>query len=120
MVSLLDKIYDRGGQTLLYSFLSQKFPYIVQSADPKQDQHGVFPGYVPGLLSYPKRIVFKGAPHTLESVITKFTADKTHFDSLILDNVAYVEYLDQGDIDLFEQIPEDNWLIRAYRAKHSP
>lgn len=117
MISLLDKIVARGGQTLLYAFLSEKFSYIVHNVDPKMDQHGVFPGFIPGLLSYPRRMIFRGAPATLESVIDKFVSDKTYHDSIILDNVAYIEYLNQNEVDLIDKIPEGNWMIKAYRNR---
>lgn len=115
MKEILDVIANKGGTTLLLSFLSQKFPHILHDSDPKRDKHGVFPEYVPGLLTYPRRLIFKGSQSALKETIDKFVANKPHHDSIVIDDVAYVEYLEPNEAGMLADIPEESWLIRAYR-----
>lgn len=119
MVETLDIISNNGGYEQLLDFIRINYPYMViddyvhSPRNVIRDE--VFPDYVPDLLTYPRRIVFVGEPDELNIRIQKFTFDKIRYDSIIVGNKGYVEYLTQTDAAIIDQIPMSNWLIAGYR-----
>jgi len=128
MKETLQKIDNSSGSERLALFLRKNFPQMIKSgttATQKQDDsehlnsHGVFDSYVPGILTYPRRIIFVGPKRELIREVRQFCLDKPVSDSIIVEDRAYVEYLDSTDLHLQDAIPLKNWQIAAYRNKHS-
>jgi hypothetical protein len=128
MKKTLVKVDSLGGSEKLSIFLRQHFPQMIKSEitdeQKVQDQdslnkHAVFDSYVPGILSYPRRIIFVGPKRELMKEVRQFTFDKPIHDSLIVDDRAYVEYLERADMHLKDSIPLKNWQIAVYRNKNS-
>lgn len=111
MVDILEDIQKIGGDKHLYDFLSENYPHVIISADrPNSDKHGVFPGYSDNLVTYPHRKIFSD-----KGEADKFVSNKSKYDSITIDDLIYVEYLDKSEIHLFNEIPKKNWQIAAYR-----
>lgn len=124
MEELLGEIDDVGGADKLYEFLEEQYPHVLkhnsrhlERAD--RDAHGVFPGYVEGILTYPHRKIFEGARKHLEKQVKQFLSNKGTSDHIIIDEYAYVEYLERSEESLKGKIPEKNWQIAAYRKDKS-
>lgn len=120
MVDALKVLNAAGKSDDLVLFLKQHQPgALVESVvvPPSGDKYGVFPDFVAGLLTYPHRHIISGP--NLAVAVEKFLADKGESDSLVLEDVAYVEYLNVAEAHLIPLIPATSWRIRAYR-KNTP
>lgn len=118
MSDTLELIKRSGRSAELYEFLKQQFPYVIveEGVTTKTgDIHGVFPGYVNGLLTYPHRVILEAPENIIENRVKKFVRGKVKSDFLIIGQHAYIEYLDNSEKDLVNKIPDKNWLINAYR-----
>jgi hypothetical protein len=122
MIEVLEEVRKRDANALI-SFLRSHFPQVILEEGPKPkslDEHGVFPEYVPGILTYPRRNILVGSRGKLNRMLREFLSDKPVHDSIVLGDRAYVEYLEVSDMRLREAIPDENWLINNYRhANHS-
>lgn len=116
MLDVLHKIEEAGGSDDLVLFLRKHQPSaLVENQHKELLSNKVFPEYVPGLLTYPHRQVFNGSRMSLESKVKSFVKDKLVHEYLIIDDVAYVEFLLPSEKSLIDKIPESNWHIRTYR-----
>ena len=146
MVELLAEIEKiDGGSDKLFTFLKAQYPYIIADEQtsgpqrvrvpeideqtkasmaaaargmiPARSRKTLFEDYVPGMMTYPRRMIFEGPVDTLKTMIKAFTADKIVSEHIIHDGRAYIEYLTSNDAYLKDSIPEQNWQIRAWRAQ---
>lgn len=124
MKDILKSIDEDGGAESLEDFLKSHYPHMLQGNSlhierVSEDKHGVFPGYSPGILTYPHRVIFEGNPEKLEKRVKNFITKKGHADHIILGNRAYIEYLENSESDLVGKIPEKNWQIAIYRKDNT-
>ena len=123
MLEMLRRITAVAGQEdKLEAFLRQTFPHVLiddrpqptAPASPRPAQP-VFPHYDPNLITIPRRRVLSGAGAALEQAVATFLADKVEGDFVIVNNLAYIEYLPRELDHLVGRVPEANWLVRRYR-----
>jgi len=115
MVETLKKIDQRGGRALLIEFAKVHHPYTLEDEGNKPDNKQIFPGYVPGILTYPRRIILTGEPGRLEQLVRDFLVDKYKYDYVVVGDKAYIEYLLQQDVEIADQIAASCWYIANYR-----
>ena len=108
MERTLKKIQDAGDSNKLLQFLQTHYPETI-----KQETKPVFVQYKPGILTYPRRVILTGSD--LRQQVKQFTKNKIKHDSIIINDTAYVEYLNQEDRHIINKIPLSNWQIVAYR-----
>jgi|6_EtaG_2_1085325.scaffolds.fasta_scaffold68385_2 hypothetical protein len=127
MSKTLGTIGDKGGSERLTKFLRKYYPQMIKddisAADRVGDadsinRHQIFTSYSPGILTYPRRIILVGPLHELRKEVGEFVLDKPVHDSILVDDRAYIEYLEKSDMHLKDSIPMKNWQIAAYRNKH--
>ena len=122
MEETLDEIEATGGTNKLVEFISVNYPYMVddgpvRAAAVVRKNVPVFGYYNPGILTYPRRIIIKPEGRDLRRAVQEFIFDKLKHDSIIVDNVAYIEYLTHADADVLNKIPSSNWKIAEYRLR---
>ena len=121
----LDKLPD--GAEKLNNFLTKHYPHMIENSEKQFNDdilhsnfdNTVFEYYNPNLLTYPRRIIFTGDQRSLRQTIKEFVLDKIKYDSIIISNTAYIEYLIAEDSLIVDKIPDSNWRIPAYRLKNS-
>jgi hypothetical protein len=115
MTDVLTKIDQAGGGDDLCDFLLNHYPYVIDGIDftAVKPNRPVFEYYNPDILTFPRRIVFTGS--NLKRQVNSFVIDKIKYDSIIVDGVAYVEYLTSEDKGIMYSIPSENWQIASYR-----
>lgn len=117
MVEALEEVQKRDSSSLI-AFLRSNFPQVLLEENHKPqslDRHGIFPEYSPGILTYPRRTILVGSRGKLNRMLREFLNDKPVHDSVILDDRAYIEYLEVSDMHLKDAIPEESWLIKNHR-----
>jgi len=121
MKELLDEIRKQGGTDKLMEFIRSQYPHMIKSDTVEKQSVSsdeVFEYYNPMILSYPRRIIFEGSRKNLEEKIVGFVGDKIKYDSIIVGDKAYIEYLTTSDENIIDKVPEKNWQIKTYkRAK---
>jgi hypothetical protein len=114
MEDILERVDKSGGSDKLERFLGRKFPHVLRTPPPSKpvdlDRY-----FQTGLLTYPRRRVFRGAPGELRATLDKFVRDKIKYDHLLVDGAAYVEYLEKSDAPLVNKIPAKNWILRRHK-----
>jgi hypothetical protein len=121
MSETLKTINEMGGSDRLLEFLSSHYPHMlvndeklpVVAAMPEAGE--IFENYHPGILTYPRRVIFTGA--NLQKQVKSFLVDKIKSDFVIVGDRAYVEYLTRDDRDIVDSIPQKNWRISAWRTR---
>ena len=81
------------------------------------DLHDVFEHYNPSLITYPRRLIIAGP--NLENKVDAFLKDKNIYEHVVIENRAYIEYLNPEENNLAKDIPEHNWQIKRYRTKNN-
>jgi hypothetical protein len=120
MLDTVDTILSRPERQLLIDFISTHYPYMIEGRKPiRYNNDAVVFEYDPKVLTYPRRIIFTGNLIDIKRKVNSFVLDKYKYDSIVVGNKAYVEYLTSEDKDLEGKIPIQNWKIPAYRMKHS-
>jgi hypothetical protein len=120
MKALLAEIEKSGGSGVVLGFLQKHYPETIEGgtrAPIDDDYDGIFTHYNPNILTYPRRIIFAGPKRELQKKVREFLLGKLQSDYIIVDDRAYVEYLEQGDIAVEKKIPLSNWLIGQYRLR---
>jgi hypothetical protein len=118
MMATLKEIEAKGGGEALMAFLEKNYPtMVIHEPTPMKADAEVFPGYNPGILTYPRRTMMTGPE--LERRVQRFMGDKLKSDHIIVNGVAYIEYLLPEDAALVAKIPDRNWMVRAYRSRMS-
>jgi hypothetical protein len=126
MYELLQTITkNRQWAISLESFLTNNFPAMitddVKSPTSKkiskdiENKHRVFTYYDPALATFPRRIIFSG--DDLPKKIHDFCARQFYCEWVIVEDRAYVEYIQPGVSIQKSDIPEKNWQIRAFKKK---
>ena len=139
MIEIYKKLYSMGLGGQFEDFVKRRFPYIVEGDDPKPkaarkayvptekrivppqrlNKHGVFKSYNPRILTFPHKLVLTNDnSEDLLAETKRFMRDKISTDYLILENVAYIEYLLPKYKDIANQIPPDGWEIENFRRKN--
>jgi len=132
MTEILNKITNDSGGPKLEAFLSQAFPQVmnkpkcgakevrknvvVKSAQ-KMNLHNVFEYYNPSLMTYPRRLIMSGSG--LEKKVSDFLRNKNVHEHIVIEDRAYIEYLNPEENNLAKDIPEHNWQIKKYRTKNN-
>lgn len=114
----IDKLDDNGK---LADFLSKQYPHMLEGLHDNvvKSDDNVFEYYNPSILTYPRRIIFTGDRRSLLKTVNEFVLDKIKYDSIIVGQNAYVEYLNKTDIAVVEKVPSSNWQIAAYRLRNA-
>ncbi len=108
VVKTLEKIDSRNHGYKLLEFINNNYPnMVVKDSSTRSDL--VFPDYKPGILSYPRRIIISS------NELDDFVSDKLLYEYVIVDGVAYIEYLLDSDKNLVDGIPDENWLVREFK-----
>ena len=55
----------------------------------------------------------------LEKKVNDFLKNKSIYEHVIIEDRAYVEYLNPEENNLAKDIPEHNWQIKKYRTKNN-
>lgn len=120
MIRLLKKIDEVGGGDELSVFLHKYYPHVIDGAQKKNiiASDAVFEYYNPNIMTFPRRIIFSGDMHTLKRTVNGFILDKIKYDSIIIGDKAYVEFLTSDDAVIADKIPSSNWRIAAYRLRN--
>lgn len=118
MIQFLDIIKDKGGVEQLLEFLKVNYPQFVDGLEPVpaneiEKLNAIFSSNV---WTFPRRKMFRAAPELLPRLIMDFVSDKTKYRSRIINDRAYVEYLDKAEEHLFNQIPAKNWSLRENKG----
>lgn len=125
MLDILQKLDNiPNGMITLLRYLSKEFPFIIindgpipqQTVQPVTDiinENRVFEFYDSEILTYPHKVIMTSG--NLQSRINELIADKPQSDHIIINNVAYVEYLNHG-----ETANANSWEIRKYRVSQNP
>lgn len=124
MREVLKNIEEADGSSQLYEFLEEQYPHVLKHNSryvgrTDIDKYGVFPGYVPGILTYPRRKIFEGSTESLKKKVEQFVSSKGVSDYIIIGNHAYVEFLENKETSIANEIPSNNWLIQKYRDNSS-
>jgi glycosyltransferase involved in cell wall biosynthesis len=103
----------------LITFLSKEFPYVIAQdaiAVPITQnvitENAVFEWYDPDIISYPHKAIITGT--NVEVMIKELIASKPVKDWIIVNNIGYVEYLNNEDMNL--KIQDSNWEIKKYKT----
>lgn len=120
MTEILDYILkDQSNTDALIKFLQENYPYTIKSdaieVNESKNRHNVFDVYDPALLTFPRRMIMDNVN---KDIVDNWCADKGFCDYIILDGVAYIEYLTQSQMHLKDQIPASYWQVAVYRKKN--
>jgi len=83
-----------------------------------EDKNGVFSCYDPQSLRFPMQMMFRGDTKLLPSVISEFTSNTIAAESVIIGGFGYVEYMPTNFEGFVDNIPDNNWEIRIWKAKN--
>jgi hypothetical protein len=108
MEELVKVVATSGRSDALEDFLRVKFPNSLETLPPPFDPITV------NILTYPHRHIVRGG--NLQNVVMVFVADKFKYEYVIVNGVAYIEYINNDESDMV--IPHKNWVIAAWRMKH--
>lgn len=116
MMGLLEAIEGSGGAKKLEDFLIREYPHIIDAPGKvvANDKHKIFDNYVQGVLTYPRREIIRGGQN-LERDVKRFLTTKIHGEYIIVDDVAYIEYLLPGEEEIAAQLPDEKWKVRNAR-----
>lgn len=115
MKDVLQQINESDTSGQLYDFLRTNHPHVLIDDYVKKD-NVVFKNYVHGVLTYPHRIILSDNNiNNLRAKIRQMSDKKFRFEYVIVDNDAYIEYLDYSEKDMVHNIPSKNWLVLAYK-----
>lgn len=127
---LLDKLKEIGKYDDLLIFLIANYPITIGetqmeiSSSPlgecvilhKNPDNSIFSHYNSSLLTFPHKLILRGDPDKLESVINRFLSDKIDFDYIIIDNIGYIEYFKYKYRSEASKIKKEDREI--YKYKH--
>lgn len=143
MITIKDKLYNRGKGDELEAFIKRRYPYMI-SEDPSTpsqkittkkakvqpkivksrldhieiiNKHKVFKHYRPDLLTFPQKYIIVGDPLKLPDLIKSFVADKVGVDFIIVDDHAYIEYFKRKYSDIVDKIKPETREIWTYRQQ---
>lgn len=124
MEETLPKIEQAGGMGILLEWISSNYPHMLEDSTIKpkaaiKSSDPVFEYFNPNVVTYPRRKIFKGDANSLHKQVNEFVLDKIRYDSIIIKDTAYVEYLAESDRALLSKIPQSSWQIAQYRLKHA-
>ena len=114
MKETLESLNDVGYGDDLEMFLLANHPHVMEY---DVDDNLLFPDYVPGVLTYPHRIILSSDDRAiLLAKDKKFKSSKGHVESIIVGKNLYIEYLEDSESGLIASIDEDNWLVRKWKS----
>lgn len=105
MMAVHKAIADRGDLKLLIEYLRLNHP---SALDKVRDDF--WPDYRPGLLSYPRRIIFYEGNY--DKIVRDFCSDKLICDYAVLNGKLYIEYLMSSDYNVLSYIKEGSFTLR--------
>jgi hypothetical protein len=122
MSDILRQVEKKGGGEALLTFLKRQYPHMLIDDTPvptvaeTQPTTKVFDHYNPAILTYPRRFILTGPE--LSRQVQSFIIDKLKSDYVIVDGVAYIEYLTKADAHVKDSIPIDNWAVSKWKLSH--
>ena len=118
-------VHNPAWAASLESFLTKNFPAMIvddsRSAPAKtatrgqENKHKVFSYYDPSLATFPRRIIFVGGD--LQKKIRDFCAKQFYCEWVVIEDHAYIEYIQPEAAIHKSNIPDKNWQIRAFKKK---
>ena len=119
-------VHNHQWAIALESFLAKNFPaMIIDDTKPAatgrvisreaENKHKVFTYYDPALATFPRRMIFVG--DSLEKKVRDFCAKQFFCEWIIIEDRAYIEYIQPEAAAHKPNIPEKNWQIRAFKKK---
>ena len=113
MERVLHEIERTGGSNKLGKFLRENHPHIIKES-PTYSWQTTFKT---GLLTFPRhKILQSDDPAALVMRVNQFLSDKIKYEYVIVDDKAYIEYLEKGDESVLAKLPDDKWVLRKLRG----
>lgn len=113
MARVLNEIENTGGSHKLAKFLKDNHPHIIKD----QPQYGWQANFKTGLLTFPRRKIIVGDnQRDLIARINQFLSDKIKYEYTIVEDTAYIEYLEKGDEAILAKLPDNKWMLRKLRG----
>lgn len=119
MIDTLKEIdQSKDGSEKLLDFISKNYPYMIveESQSSVLASDDIFGYFNPSILTYPHRLIFNGSKDELIDKAREFSKDKLKIDYVIINNKLYIEYLNNDEESLINQIPANNWKISIWRT----
>ena len=144
MMDIYFSLHKRGLESQLETFLKRRFPWIIKTPEepthkqirkniktvkiietknPRKsnleilNKHKVFLSYRPNILSFPQKYIIIADPQLIYDQVRIFVSNKLSVDYLIIDDHAYIEYLDAKYATVVDRIQREDRDIYKYRAK---
>jgi len=112
MTHVLNEVENTGGLQKLAKFLKDNHPYIIKD----QPQYGWQANFKIGLLTFPRRkIIIGDNQKDLITRVNQFLSDKIKYEYTVMDDTAYIEYLEKGDESILVKLPDNKWILRKLR-----
>lgn len=133
MMKIYRLLYERGHGADFEQFIDNHFPWMIESrrnhisskickvrssTNCKEiNKHKVFKSYRPDLLTFPHKLILVDDVNVIEERVKAFVADKILIDYIIIDDHAYIEYLQPKYADLIDEIPMEAREIHTYQMR---
>ena len=119
MLIIVNKIKEGQDAAMFYEYLHLNHPLAITGHKFDKEVNRVFEDYDPNIKTYPKRVIMSNNnKKALLNRVKSFARNKICCDYIIIDDKAYIEYLDNDELDIIDNIPNKNWLIAAYRKNN--
>ena len=119
MLKIVNEIRRSEDAAIFYEYLHLNHPLAITGHRYDNAVNQVFKDYDPNIKTYPKRIIMSNDNEKiLLNRVRSFTRNKICCDYIIIDDKAYIEYLDNDELEVIDSIPNKNWLIAAYRKNN--
>jgi len=90
-------------------------PIPLSSRNPKLNKHGVFKIYRPEMLSFPHKLIIQNENRAeLEEQVREFSQRMIGVSFVIIEDTAYIEYLQPKFADVLAKLPDHLYETKAY------
>lgn len=113
MKSTLSELNKLNANDSLEIFLRKHYPHMIEE---RKKSNLVFKNYNPTLLTFPRRMIISG--DDIERKVLDFVSDKIKYDFIVVDGIAYVEYLTTDDKNIVGRLPASSWQVRRYKSEN--
>jgi hypothetical protein len=119
MLSILERITaSPSGEDALKLFLQRNFPHIINVQQPPP---AFIESFSTGLFTIPMRTIVRGNGSKDAAVqASKYaeTARAAKYDFMVIESLAYLEYVPPDMADLVDTIPPENWLTTTHKQNN--
>lgn len=116
MEAIYDKLIAGGYSKKLFDFIYKNYPSLIID---DYNKHRVFQHYDPSLLTYPRRyIIINSNRLVLDRMVTDFCARHGYSEFVVIEDRAYIEYIDHNSLKIKDRIPDRNWQVRQFKRIH--